>query len=22
MPDAHLRVFRGSPGEVGHFDEF
>ena len=22
MPDAHLRVFRGSPGEEGHFDEF
>ena len=22
MPDAHLRVFRGSPGEEGRFDEF
>jgi succinate dehydrogenase / fumarate reductase iron-sulfur subunit len=22
MPDAHLRVFRGSPGEVGRFDDF
>ena len=22
MPDAHLRVFRGSPGTDGHFDEF
>ena len=22
MPDAHLRVFRGSPGEEGHYDEF
>ena len=22
MPDAHLRVFRGSPGEPGHYDEF
>ena len=22
MPDAHLRVFRGSPGQDGHFDEF
>jgi len=22
MPDAHLRVFRGSPGEEGHFDDF
>ena len=22
MPDAHLRVFRGDPGEPGHFDEF
>ena len=22
MPDAHLRVFRGSAGEEGHFDEF
>jgi succinate dehydrogenase / fumarate reductase iron-sulfur subunit len=22
MPDAHLRVFRGSPGEEGHYDDF
>ena len=22
MPDAHLKVFRGSPGEEGRFDEF
>ena len=22
MADAHFRVFRGSPGEPGHFDEF
>ena len=22
MPDVHLRVFRGSPGEPGHYDEF
>ena len=22
MPDAHLRVFRGSPGEEGRFDDF
>ena len=22
MPDAHLRVFRGSPGEPGHYDDF
>ena len=22
MPDAHLRVFRGSPGQGSHFDEF
>ena len=22
MPDAHLRVFRGSPGEAGHYDDF
>ena len=22
MPDAHLKVFRGGPGEPGHYDEF
>jgi succinate dehydrogenase / fumarate reductase iron-sulfur subunit len=22
MPDVHLRVFRGSAGEEGHFDVF
>ena len=22
MPDAHLRVFRGGPGDEGHYDDF